>query len=51
MAEVSPLSHFEMPTNTNVNYKAKCKHCGLNISGSAETTSNFITHLKVSIYL
>ena len=41
MAKVSPLSHFEMPTNTDVNYKAKCKHCGSSISGSAKTISNF----------
>ena len=41
MAKVSHLSHFEMPTNTDVNYKAKCKHCGWNISGSAKTIFNF----------
>jgi len=41
MAKVSPLSHFEMPTNTDVNYKAKCKHCGSSLSGSAKTISNF----------
>ena len=41
MAEVSHLSHFEMPTNTDVNYKAKCKHCGSSLSGSAKTISNF----------
>ena len=51
MAKVSPMNHCEMPTNTDGNYKAKCNHCGLGISGSAETTSNFTTHLKVSIYL
>ena len=45
MAKVSP--HFEMPTNTDVNYKAKCKHCGSSISGSAKTTSNlYITFEK-----
>ena len=43
MAKVSHLSHFEMPTNTDVNYKAKCKHCGSSISGSAKTISNFTT--------
>jgi len=42
MAKVSHLSHFEMPTNTDVNHKAKCRHCGSSISGSAKTISNFI---------
>ena len=33
MAKISHLSDFEMPTNTDVNYEAKCKHCGSSILG------------------
>ena len=49
MAEVSHLSHFKMPTNTDVNYKAKCKHCGSNISGSAKTPSNFTMQGSIGV--
>ena len=51
MAKVSHLSHFEIPTNTDVNYKVKCRHCGSSISGSAKTISNFTMQEAIGIIL
>ena len=41
------LSHFELPPESSGNVKAKCKHCASYISGRTDSTSNFLTHLKV----
>ena len=40
--------HFEVPENVDGNFKAKCKHCQVPISGSTKATSNFLLHLKVT---
>lgn len=45
------FEHFEMPTGSTGTVKVKCKHCAASISGSVKTTSNFVTHLKVSVSL
>ena len=42
------LSQFELPKDTQGNFKAKCRHCPAFISGSLKITSNFNTHIKVS---
>ena len=47
-AMVAPvLSRFLFPPESSGNIKAKCKHCASYISGRTDTTSNFLTHLKV----
>ena len=43
------LSHFDIPQSQNGNFQAKCKHCSQLIKGSSKATSNFVTHLKVSV--
>lgn len=50
----SSLDHFDIPpgiTDKNQSFKAKCKLCFSEISGSLKITSNFATHLKVRIFL
>ena len=42
--------HFEIPTDAIGTVKVKCRHCASTISGRVETTSNFISHLKVFIF-
>jgi hypothetical protein len=41
--------HYEIPPDfpSEGTVKAKCKYCHLLISGNAQTTSNFSTHIKV----
>jgi hypothetical protein len=41
------LDEFEVPENVSGNFKAKCKHC----ESSTKATSNFVTHLKVSVLI
>lgn len=41
------FEHFEMPPDPTGLIKVKCKHCTSVISGRIETTSNFVTHMKV----
>lgn len=47
---MSALKHFVFPDHApnSGTVKAKCKYCPTYISGNAKTTSNFVTHLKVS---
>ena len=40
--------HFEIPPDATGTVKVKCRHCASTISGRVETTSNFISHLKVA---
>jgi hypothetical protein len=42
------LSQFELPKDTQGNFKAKYRHCPAFISGSLKITTNFNTHIKVS---
>ena len=42
--------HFEIPPDATGTVKVKCRHSASNISGQVETTSNFISHLKVCIF-
>ncbi|XP_069103066.1 zinc finger BED domain-containing protein 4-like [Argopecten irradians] len=46
MASQNTLSHFYLPKDLNGKFKAKCKHCVAEISGSLKVTSNFVTHMK-----
>lgn len=45
------FEHFEIPKDATGTVKAKCKHCLSTISGPAKSTSNFLTHLKVSVMI
>ena len=40
------LEHFNIPDSLDDNFKAKCKYCHKEISGSLGTTTNFIKHIK-----
>ena len=40
--------HYEMPECLKGTFKAKCKYCPTSISATGKTTSNLITHMKVS---
>ena len=47
MAGANIFSHFEIPKNADGNFKAKCIHCAVFISGNLKVTSNFVNHMKV----
>ena len=41
------FEHFEMLPDPTGLIKVKCEHCISVLSGRIETTSNFVTHMKV----
>jgi len=45
--ETNILGQYELPKDTQGDFKAKCRHCPAYISGSLKVTSNFKTDVKV----
>lgn len=41
------FTHFETPKHATGTVRAMCKHCTSTISGPTNSTSNFLTHLKL----
>ena len=42
MAGANNFNHFEIPKNADQNFKAKCIHWAVFISGNLKVTSNFV---------
>ena len=44
--EPSVFDQFHLPAEIDGEFKAQCKHCCSEISGSRKMNSNFLTHLN-----